>query len=301
MDHVEEPPGARARLPGVRRLALRVYRRIAPLVPVLRTVGFVAAVAIVIAMGVGAAGDVHLSQMSWWPLPIGVAAATLWWVLLGRGWVLLLAGGLTRADFSSWCRTQALRYLPGGIWAPVSRGAIMHGSSFDRLTTVAAENVVSLCAAMALGGLALAVAGKPEWSPLVLTAAIPVVASRFTAARTRVGPARTRRATVNYIVAFAGYMVAAVLVQGAISGWHDLATIAGAACLSWAAGLVVVVAPSGVGAREWVYVELLKGPIGHADLVAGALTLRVVTIVAELAVLLIAGRPPRSPGDSKSR
>jgi hypothetical protein len=35
--------------------------------------------------------------------------------------------------------------------------------------------------------------------------------------------------------------------------------------------------------------------------VAGALTLRVVTIVAELAVLLIAGRPAASPDDSKSR
>ena len=68
---------------------------------------------------------------------------------------------------------------------------------------------------------------------------------------------------------------------------------------SWAAGLVVVVAPSGVGAREWVYVELLKGSIGHADLVAGALTLRVVTIVAELLVLIVAGRPPRP--DDKSR
>jgi hypothetical protein len=252
-------------------------------------------------MGVGAAGDVHLSRMSWWPMPIGVLAATLWWVLLGRGWVLLLAGRLNRADFSSWCRTQALRYLPGGIWAPVSRGAIMHGSSLDRLSTVAAENVLSLCAAMALGGVALAAAGKLAWSPLILAAAVPLAASRFTASRTRVGPVRTRRATVNYLVAFLGYMVAAVLVQGAISGWHDLATVAGAACLSWAAGLVVVIAPSGVGAREWVYVELLKGPIAHADLVAGALTLRVVTIVAELAVLLIAGRPARSPADSKTR
>jgi hypothetical protein len=301
MDHVEEPPGARTRLPGVRGFALRAYARVARLLPVLRTVGFVAAVAIVVAMGVGAAGDVHLARLSWWPLPVGVLAATLWWVLLGRGWVLLLSGRLNRADFSSWCRTQALRYLPGGIWAPVSRGAIMHGSSLDRLSTVAAENVVSLCAALALGGVALALAGKLVWVPLVLAAAVPVVASRFTASRTRIRPARTRRATVNYVVAFAGYMLAAVLVQAAVSGWHDLATVAGAACLSWAAGLVVVIAPSGVGAREWVYVELLKGPFAHADLVAGALTLRVITIVAELAVLVVAGRPAASPGDSKSR
>ena len=38
-------------------------------------------------------------------------------------------GRMQRAEDSAWCRTQALRYLPGGIWAPVSRGAIMHGSS----------------------------------------------------------------------------------------------------------------------------------------------------------------------------
>jgi hypothetical protein len=132
-----------------------------------------------------------------------------------------------------------------------------------------------------------------------LAVAIPVIAARFTASRSRITPARARSSTVNYVIAFAGYMIAAVLVQGAISGWHDLASVAGAACLSWAAGLVVVVAPSGVGAREWVYVELLKGPIGHADLVAGALTLRVVTIVAELAVLIVAGRPSRP--DDKSR
>jgi hypothetical protein len=291
MDHVEEPPVARTRVPGVRGLFLRSAGRISRALPVIRTVGFVVAVGIVVAMGVGAAGDVHLNRLAWWPLPLAALAAGAWWVLLGRGWVLLLAGRLNRGDFSSWCRTQALRYLPGGIWAPVSRGAIMHGSSLDRLTTVAAENVVSLCAALALGGLALGVAGKLEWTPLVLMAAIPVIAARFTGGRTRVTPARTHRATLSYIVAFAGYMVAAVLVQGAISGWHDLATIAGAACVSWAAGLVVVVAPSGVGAREWVYVELLKGPLAHGDLVAGALTLRVVTIVAELAVLLVAGRP----------
>src|SRR5436309_700164 len=139
MDHVEEPPGARTPLPsGARGLATRAYRRIARWLPLLRTVGFVAAVAIVVAMGVGAAG------------------------------------------------------------------------------------------------------------------AVPVVASRFTASRSRIAPQRTSRATLNYLIAFAGYMAAAVLVQGAISGWHDLATVAGAACLSWAAGLVVVIAPSGVGAREWV-------------------------------------------------
>ena len=258
--------------------------------PVLRTVGFVVAVAIVVAMGVGAAGDVHLDQLTWWPLPIGVVAADAWWVLLGRGWVLLLSGRLNRADFSSWCRTQALRYLPGGIWAPVSRGAIMHGSSLDRLTTVAAENVVSLCAAMALGGVALAVAGKPEWSPLVLTAASrwwPRASPRRAPASARPRAQRDAqlRRRVRRLHGRRGARPGGDLrlarpghdrrrrlpVLGGRAGGRRRAERRGRAR---------------VGLRRAV-----KGPIGHADLVAGALTLRVVTIVAELAVLIIAGRP----------
>ena len=98
MDHIEEPPVARTRMPGVRGLAMRIAARVRPFVPVIRTVGFVVAVGIVIAMGVGAANDVHLDQMAWWPLPLGVLAAGIWWVLLGRGWVLLLSGRLNRGD-----------------------------------------------------------------------------------------------------------------------------------------------------------------------------------------------------------
>jgi uncharacterized membrane protein YbhN (UPF0104 family) len=67
--------------------------------------------------------------------------------------------------------------------------------------------------------------------------------------------------------------------------------VAGAAAIAWSAGLVVVIAPGGIGVRELVYVALLAGVLPRADAAAAAVTMRLVTIAAEAAVLVIAGRP----------
>jgi glycosyltransferase 2 family protein len=279
---------ATATRPGLRE-------RLARILPVVRTVGFVAAVAIVIWMAVKAVQEVDFSTLTWSLLIPALLATGVWWVLLARGWALLMSGHATRADVSLWCRTQTLRYLPGGIWAPASRVAAVKGTAQDRLGTVAAENVIALCAALAVGGVALTLSGEPWWLPLALMVIVPVLAARLTAGRTRVAPARARAGTWNYVAAFAAYAVAAVLVQGAVSGFHDALGVAGAATLAWGAGLVVIIAPSGVGVREVVYVALLSHAFGRPELTAGAVTLRVVTIVAELAVLVVAGRPAAGP------
>ena len=49
---------------------------------------------------------------------------------------------------------------------------------------------------------------------------------------------------------------------------------------------MVVVAPSGLGVREVVYVGLLAGALAKGEPAAGAVVLRLVTIVAELLVLV---------------
>lgn len=261
-----------------------------------RVAGFVGALVIVAYVAARAAQDVDPAQLSWWPLALSVPAALAWWLLLARGWALLSTGRPGRADVSTWCRTQSLRYLPGGIWAPVSRVAIIRGSWLDRLSTVGAENVIALCAALAVGGLALGLSGEPAWLALVLVIAAPALASRYLAGRTRIDPARTLPATANYLLGFLAYALAAVLVQIAVSGVHDPLAVAGAAALAWGAGLVVVIAPGGVGVREVVYVALLSPALPTAELAAAAVALRVVTVIAELVVLLAAGRPtPRAP------
>ena len=100
------------------------------------------------------------------------------------------------------------------------------------------------------------------------------------------------------MIAFLAYAILAVLVQVAVSGAVDVVAIAGASCLAWAAGLVVVIAPSGIGVREVVYVELLAGTLPHAELAAGAVTMRLIMIAAELGVLLLAGRPAPAPAST---
>ncbi|MEA2170569.1 MAG: hypothetical protein QOF76_3869, partial [Solirubrobacteraceae bacterium] len=80
-----------------------------------------------------------------------------------------------------------------------------------------------------------------------------------------------------------------VLVQAAVSGWHDPFAVAGAAGVAWGVGLVVIIAPGGIGVREVVYVGLLSFAFPKGDLAAGAVTMRLVTIGAELLVLALSG------------
>jgi hypothetical protein len=268
--------------------------RVAPLLPALRVAGFVVAVAIVIYIGVRAARDVHPRDIAWWPLPFVFAGAATWWLLLARGWALLVAGHTSRRDIGVWTRTQTLRFLPGGVWAPASRVVLVRGGPLDKLSTVAGENALALCAALTVGGAALAASGRLPWVALVAAVAIPMLAVRFLPAGNALEPQRMARATVNYLLAFLIYALAAVLMQIAVSGSVDALAVAGAASVAWAAGLVVVIAPSGIGVREVVYVKLLAGTLPFAELAAAAVTMRLAMISAELAVLLVAGRP-RSP------
>jgi hypothetical protein len=269
----------------------RTWARIAPMLPVLRVLAFVAAVAIVVVMSVRAVRAVDFGALEVWPLPIAIACAVLWWVLLARGWALLVTGTSRRSDVSVWCRTQAIRYLPGGIWAPASRVTLLPGTLSDKLSTVGAENVIALSAAAAIGGAAFAAAGKLEWLPLAVVVAAPVVASRLISSRSRVTPARALHVTWNDALGFVAYAIAAVLVQTAVSGRTDVFAVAGAATIGWAAGLVVVIAPSGLGVREVVYVALLSGTFSNSEATTAAITMRLVTVVAELAVLVLLGRP----------
>jgi hypothetical protein len=258
------------------------------LIKVARVLGFAGALAIVAVVAVKAIRDAPPRDLDLPLLIPAVLAALVWWVLLARGWALLMSGRWTQADAAVWCRTQALRYLPGGIWAPASRLAVAEGGAADRLRTVAAENIGALVAGLAVGGAGLALAGRVAWAPLILVPLAPVLLARL-----RLLPARAPATVPTYLLAFAGYAVAAVLAQAAVSGWHDSALVAGAAGVAWAAGLVVIVAPSGLGVREVVYVGLLAGALRAGEPAAGAVVLRLVTIVAELVTLVVTARRHR--------
>ncbi len=175
---------------------------------------------------------------------------------------------------------------------------MVRGGPLDKVSTVAGENLLSLCAALTVGGAALAASGRAPWIGLVVAVAVPLVAVRYLPDDTPLTRTRMARATVNYLLAFLAYALCAVLVQVAVSGSVDALAVAGAATVAWAAGLAVVIAPSGLGVREVVYLKLLSGTLPYAELVAAAVAMRLAMIVAELAVLLLAGLPGRPTEDS---
>ena len=276
--------------------------RVKPVLGVLRAVAFPASVALVGYMAYRAASDLHASGIEWSLLAPAVAATAVWWLLLARGWALLHGGHVSRADIRMWCRTQALRYLPGGIWAPVSRAAAVQGGAMDSVSTVAAENVIALCASLAIGGTALGIVRNPVWFLLVGVAGLPLALAPLTAKRSRVDPDRALRTTVNDLVASAAYVTGAALVQRAVSGPHDPVAVAGAAAVAWGAGLVVPFTPGGIGVREVVYIWLLTGyGFPRSELVGAAVLSRLVTIVVELVVLVLAGREGRAEPRKRSR
>ena len=138
----------------------------------------------------GRAARSSATSSHWGWIAASLPAVALWWILLANGWALLVEGRTTRHDVSVWCRTQALRFLPGGIWAPASRATVVHGSMAEKIAAVAGENLLALGAAVSIGGVAMALAGPVWWIALAPALLVPLVAARRLEGRIRVTPRR---------------------------------------------------------------------------------------------------------------
>lgn len=303
------PQGTRSREGAVHRLARHTHRRllgahatftrlqerVPRLISVTRALFYPCALVLVAFMGYRAARQTDFGSLHYWPLLAAYLFALVWWVGLALGWACLVSDGEpgdVRRAVAGWCSSQVARYMPGGIWAVVARAATVQGRIRDKLTAVTAENVIVLLVSLAVGGVWAGVHNW-RWLPLALLVAAPLLASRWLQRRTQITRRRVRRTSASYAVAYVAYGVMAVLVQIAVSGLrsptHPL-YVAGSACVAWAVGLVVVFAPGGVGVRELVYVWMLTGLYPRHELEAAAVTSRLVTVAAEITVLLVVSR-----------
>lgn len=279
--------------------AMRVYgrldglrRRVPRLVAVLRIIWYPAAIALVAWMGIDAARGLE-QKVNWAAVAGCFVAALVWWLAQAYSWANLVSERFDHHQVGLWCRTQVTRYLPGGIWAPLARSTLVSGRVRDKLAAVAAENVIQLCLALAVGGLWMIIR-QPRFVPLAILGVVPLVGAGWLQRRTRVSRRGITRASVVAAVGWVAYGVSAVLAQVAISGVRDdiyPLYVAGAACVAWAVGLVAVFAPSGVGVREVVYVWFLSGLYPRPELQGASVLQRLVTIAAELAVLIAIGLP----------
>jgi hypothetical protein len=275
-------------------------RRAPRVVAVLRIVYLPLAIALVAYIGYKASTKIDISTIRVWPLVAAYGLALIWWIALACGWSTLLTEQLHWSPFTSWCKTQVARYLPGGIWAPLARATTVQGRVRDKAAAVVAENVIVLCAALGVGAI-WATVHNPWWLPLAIIVLAPILGARWLERRTSVTRTGVIRTTGAYSIGFFAYGVTGILTQLAVSGVRHPTYplyVAGAACLAWAVGLVVVFAPGGVGVREVVYVWTLRSLYPRADLQAAAITSRLVTVLAELTVLAVISLPVLRSGRS---
>jgi hypothetical protein len=269
---------------------LGVLQQRAPrLIAILRVAYYPFALALVAYIGYKASRRIDLSTLHYWPLLGSYAAGLVWWCSLGLGWSALISERYSFSPMGTWCRTQVARYLPGGIWAPIARATTVKGRVRDKVAAVGAENVVVLSVALAVGALWASI-HDPRWLPLVLVGLAPLLGVRWLERRTKVTRRGVIRAGLTYAVGYVAYGVSGILSQVAVSGVRHPTYplyVAGASCVAWAVGLVVVFAPGGVGIREVVYIWMLSGLYPHAQLQGAAVANRLSSVLAELTVLAV--------------
>jgi len=234
----------------------------------------------------------------------GVGAA-LTLVLLGLGatgllWLHLMSClGVRlpwRAGLAMFFVGQLGKYIPGSVWSIGAQAQMAGRHAVPARTTVAGGLVFlgyHLVTGVVVGTLVVLFGGLeppwPDWLSLVAlamsaAALAPAVVRRtgqaVAGAHLRIGWADTARVLALMAAAWTAYASALVLLSPGLP-WHDVAAYGGAFALAYAVGVVVVVAPAGVGAREALFVLLLAPLTSIAVATALALLARVVHTAAD--------------------
>jgi dolichol-phosphate mannosyltransferase len=262
-----------------------------------------------------------LAGLPWTGHPEAIAAAVALFALAPLLQALTFLLGLRRLGVDAhagavlrlWSRSFLLRYEPSGVlgFAYRVRERDRLGASAPQMLTVTGYEQLAAVAAGAVAATAgFAVAGvRPPWPAAVLLVAVVAVAvalrpaflgRRLVAALEARGlrtagllPGRTLAALIA--VDLAGWVATgagAVLLSGAL-GIDGLGTglLLGAFALSWLLGVLVPLAPGGLGLRDGAFILGVGVAIGAGPATALAVALRAVSLGGELlaAALVEAG------------
>lgn len=213
---------------------------------------------------------------------------------------------------------QLGKYVPGSVWSVAVHAQLGRRHDVPARSSVAASSlflVVHTATGLLLGGLLLAPEGAGPVPDATVAIAVVVgaaalappvlrrLADRLCGRGTRFGG----RDVAAVLALMAGTWLAygaslTVLVPGSSGSAPSLVSAAGTFALAHAAGVLVVLAPAGLGAREGVLVALLAPALGVPGAAAVALLSRVVHALADFLVAGAAAwaRPGRRtrPGDA---
>ncbi len=248
-------------------------------------------------------------------LALSFALGATWHLARPWGWTRLIRG--FGHDLPYWevyriyRKSEASRYVPGGIWQFASRiyltGRLGVGSATCLAATLLDMALAALAAMVPAAWLAGTAAGSlGTWQrtallafPLVACALVhPKVLNSWAkpAAKLLKQPYRRLEIGASQMLAiWSAYVVAATLLGLAMAtlarallpgiGREEFAYVAGCYALAWVAALLTMVAPAGMGVREGILGVLLAQTAAVGTAMALAVAMRLWAVCMELAWL----------------
>jgi hypothetical protein len=197
---------------------------------------------------------------------------------------------------------QLGKYIPGSVWSIGAQADLARKHDVPARSTVAAGLLFlgyHVDTAVVLGSVVVLAGGLdpswPDWlTVLALLAALGgLVPALVRGAGRRIAKrdvalswARTVEVVALMTLTWSAYAAALVLLTPG-TPWGRIAALGGAFAASYAVGVLVVLAPAGVGARETVFVLLLTPVLGVGPATALALLARVLHTLADGLLALI--------------
>jgi glycosyltransferase 2 family protein len=251
-----------------------------------------------------------LDRMHWYSISLSIAAAVAGSACMMLAWRAVLAdlGSPLPARLAGRINftAQLGKYVPGAVWAFAAQVELGHGYQIPRRRTFASV-VVSLAVTVGVGlGLALvtlpaaspAIARHYWWVlaalPLILAALCPpalgALLNRLLAVLHR-APLE-RRPSFRGLAKAVAWNLAAWLMLGlqvwillpGIAGLHGrtLLLCIGGYALAFSAGLMLVILPSGIGARDLILIAALATLLPYGSASAIVIMTRVGTTITDL-------------------
>ena len=242
---------------------------------------------------------------------IGALVLTVAGLLLtAQVWRLLLAGFGHRPNREAATRVffvgQLGKYVPGSVWSIGAQAQMGRGLQLPVRVTAATSLLflgVNLASAMLVGGvvaLAQQWSRLPMWTWLLIALAglvgllppvVRIIAARLAGLRFDARLLPLVAAVMALVWSSYAAALTLLLPQRTLG---NLLVVLAAFTLAYAIGVVVVIAPAGLGAREAVFVALLAPVVSLPMATALAMLARAVHTVADFGLALWASRLGRS-------
>ena len=247
-----------------------------------------------------------------------VLLALAWWFLLSA---FAPASPSAIPVAAAYATSQFAKYLPGNVAHYLARHAMLRRLQLPHGGLIAAAGLEAGCLVVAsliwaipatgatLGRLLDVPAGL-LMGVLIAGGLIGLISLRFAMRHTRLGtwialerPLCVAWALVAHIGFFGVMALSLMVVATAMPGVQTGAwQLTGVATTSWLAGFLVIGSPAGLGVREAVFVELLKGSAPESSALLLAAAFRVVTFLGDLGffavgLLLFAGAGRRTTAE----